>query len=230
LRASDFAIATACAIALWLLGRTALRLDVTPSVLVVSAGYLVALAGRRRAGDERPEVRVELFVFLSGLILVRVGESVWEMPRSEALRTGAAATVAVFAGLVAARDARAGAMAAVVAMGVALAAGPSARSATLLALCLLWLARVVGRCSGMFDGRSTFVAARWALWTAAALWAWRGATIGPLAMLIGLARAPGGLWREGRSDERTIDLAVFAGTWVIATSTRVWEHSPLLFL
>ncbi len=220
-----------CALALWLLVRTALRVEVAPSVIVVGVGYGAALALRLRAGPARPNPRVALYGYLLALVAARVAERCWDLPRREALAVMVSCSIVLGGGALWPSRAIGAwvffAFASVV--GVALSSGAWVASA----LCLLALARVSAAVFESSEPPSWLRIVRWIVAVGAGAWALRGATAGPFAVMVGAGGAAAFVRADGRAPsgrERAGDWATlgFAAGWVVLA--RAWERSALLFL
>jgi hypothetical protein len=231
LRASDHAVAAVCALALWLLVRTALRVEAAPSALLVSAGYGAALVLRRRAGAARPDPRVALYGYLLALVATRVVERCWELPRREALTVMACCSIVLVGGALWPTRAEVAwaffAFASV--LGVAFSSGAWVASA----LCLRALARVSAAVFESSEPAAWLRIARWIVAVGAAAWAVRGATVGPFALMVGAGGAAAYVRADGRASsarQRGGDWATLglAAGWIVLA--RAWEQSALLFL
>jgi hypothetical protein len=226
-RTSDLAVASAAGAALWLLVRTALRAPVIPSVLAVGAGYFVALALRSKR--EREALTIPMYAFAVALCLVRALEFCWDLSRARALAAGAACALIAAGGWIAARRPGLGAITAVAGVALGMALGEASSGWSML-FCV-WLARVVGRAWDASDARAWARRARWMSALIAAGWAMRGATIGPLALMVAAGREASGLWTsEQRDAGAREDVLVFALATAGVAWTRAWEQCPLVFV
>ncbi|MBL8681904.1 MAG: hypothetical protein JNK05_22240 [Myxococcales bacterium] len=229
LRSSDLAVAAALSIVAWLIVRTALRVDVAPSVCVVSITYVLALAARSRVGDERREVDLPLFEFVLALIVVRALEATSFVDRRASAATACSVLAVVGCSLVGARRGSTPLFVTLSTAIVALAAIVGAASDACTALWFVALARVVA------VGAQRVSPTRLASFTAAvaigaALWATRGATIGPIALLVGASGARGGLKLDERPRIAIADGVLFVALALTLVVARAWERSTLVFL
>jgi hypothetical protein len=226
-RTSDLAVASAAGAALWLLVRTALRGPVIASVIAVGVGWFAALVLRSKR--EREAVTIPMYAFAVALCLARALEFCWDLVRARALAAGAVCALIAAGGWIAARRPRLGATVAIA--GLALGVATREASAAWSMLFCVWLARVVGRAWAASEARAWARKALWASALIAAVWAMRGATIGPFALMVGAGREASGLWTsEARDEGAREDVLVFALAIAGMTASRAWEQCPLLFV
>jgi hypothetical protein len=226
LRPSDHAVAASSALVLWLLARTALRADVVPAVAASAIGYLASCVLRRAAGPGRADPTVPLYAWLLAHLLLRALEDRWGAGGRETLSALACTAICVSAG--GALPARPALSAALFSLAItaAVLSGSTAWVASTALLILL------ARASAVVSRRSA--TSWWALSLIAAGWASRGATIGPLAWMIGAGRAASQV--RGADDERQADreeradLAAIASVAIWVATSRAWERCALLFL
>lgn len=229
LRSSDLAVATAVSIVAWLMARTALRVEVGASVVAVSIAFVLALAARSRAGDARSEVELPLHEYFLALLVVRSVEAEsFADRRASMLAVSSVIGVAIGAAIASRKRTSSGfVLFAVLAAGFSWVVGAS--GVVFAALWLIALTRLVAvvlsRAAAARLGTLAIVLA-----LGSAVWAMRGATIGPLALLVGCAGAAGGLKHEEHSRTLIVDGVTFAALSVAMVLVRVWERSTLLFL
>ena len=225
-RTSDLTVASASAIAAWLLVRTTLRAPVALAVALVCVAYFVAL--RARVTRATGSVSLALNAFVIALCVVRAGELAWDLSRPRALAAMAVTAMAASAAVVASRRASVGAALSALAIGVGIAAG-EAKLGLSLVWCL-WLVRAVAHGWRASEARAWAQWIRWASAAVATVWAWRGATIGPLALMVGATREAGGVWASDERESARSDAAVFAMVSVAMVAMRAWDGCPLVFL
>ena len=218
--ASDCAVAAAAGVSAWLLVRTTLRAPVWLAVALVCVAFGAALA--RRLAGATSEVRLPLFAFFLGLCATRAFEFAWDLPRERALIVSLACALLALSAWVARRRARAGA--ALAALIVIAASATGERAAALSMVFALWLARVSAR-AWSAPGWGAW---RWIAAVIAAAWAARGATIGPVALMIGASRDAGMVIEDERG--ATEDCAVWGVAVVGVLASRAWQWCPLIFL
>lgn len=227
-RSSDLAVASSAAIVPWLLVRTSLRGGVALSVACVAVTYFVALWARvRRASND--DVALPLYPFAVALCLARAWEFAWDLPRERAMVVVGLCALSSAGALLARARPRGGAAVAATAMAAGAWAGELRVAAAMLFV--LWIPRAFARVWVACERAPWARVARWSAAVIAALWAWRGATVGPVGLMVGASTVAGGVI-DSASDARSSawDLAVFVAAAGAVGLTRAWEACPLLFV
>ncbi|MFO0558981.1 MAG: hypothetical protein U0269_13260 [Polyangiales bacterium] len=221
-------MSSAAAIVAWLLVRTALRGSVTVSVACVTVVYFVASWARVKRATS--EVRLPLMAFFAGLCVTRALEFAWDLPRGRAITAALACAVIGGGAWLASRREREGTALAIGGWALGVAMG-ELRTATSM-LFVLWLARAFARVWSWSERAEWARSARWIAALIALAWAWRGATIGPAALMIGASGIAGGVLATAHREARgeAADVAVFSLAAIALVFVRAWEVCPLVFV
>jgi hypothetical protein len=227
-RSSDLAVSSAAAIVTWLLVRTALRGSVALSVACVTTVYFVALWARVKRATRA--VRLPLMAFFSGLCVVRAFEFAWDLPGERVLIIALSCAVMGAGARLAASRARLRVGVAVGASGWAIGCVMGELRAATSMLFVLWLARAFARVWTQSERLAWARRGRWIAAAVAVVWAWRGATIGPAALMIGASAEAGGVVERDELQGEWLDSVVFVAAALGLVLTRAWESCPLVFV
>jgi hypothetical protein len=186
------------------------------------------VASWARVTRAKREVRLPLMAFFAGLCAARAFEFAWDLTRERAIVVALSCAVMGFGAWLAATRERAGVVLAV--SGWALGAAMGELRAATSMLFALWLARAFAWVWAQSERARWARRARWIAAAIAVVWAWRGATIGPTALMIGASADAGGVIDRDRSRGAAWDAAVFVAAALGLVLSRAWNVCPLVFV